>query len=446
MKTRTTSLFTLATAFLATSLAAQVTPKKICDLPRITSASSDLFFEVSASCSGSKSIAWSDLVTGLNAATATALAADGSDCSSGQAARGVDASGNATGCTQLPNNTTSTASNFFTAYNSTSGIYTKAQPAFTDISGTASAAQLPTPTSSTLGGVKSLASVSSKWINQIATDGTPSATQPAFSDLTGSATSAQMPTNLFASGSDTIAASSSGPALVITRADADATAPGFTCIKNRSGGGVSASDQICALNAQASNSTPTNLNFGQLVWTAVVATAGSESAKMEVKQRTGTGSLGTTWTFNEAGNIVGSGGTVTDAGHVVSLANGQTWTSACTSELLTLSTSGTTTDTSANLLPANSIIRAVTARVTTTIATATSWAVGDPTTSARFSPANSTLTAGTTSVGLTHVDQTGAAGPKQTSAAKVRITTVGTPSAGVIRLTACYDTFAAPTS
>jgi len=35
-----------------------------------------------------------------------------------------------------PNNTTSTASQYFTAYNSTTGAFTKAQPAFSDISGT----------------------------------------------------------------------------------------------------------------------------------------------------------------------------------------------------------------------------------------------------------------------------------------------------------------------
>jgi|GEM_PF-1040088 len=37
-----------------------------------------------------------------------------------------------------PANTTATASNFFTAYNSTTGAFTKSQPAFTDISGTLS--------------------------------------------------------------------------------------------------------------------------------------------------------------------------------------------------------------------------------------------------------------------------------------------------------------------
>jgi hypothetical protein len=116
------------------------------------------------------------------------------------------------------------------------------------------------------------------------------------------------------------------------------------------------------------------------------------------------------------------------------------------SELLTLSTSGTTTDTSANLLPANAYIDFVSARITTTITTATDWKLGDATTAGRFTAANSTMTAGTTTVGMVHVDQVGAAGPRQTAAAKVRVTTTGTPGAGAIRITVHYHLAVAPTS
>lgn len=127
-------------------------------------------------------------------------------------------------------------------------------------------------------------------------------------------------------------------------------------------------------------------------------------------------------------------------------ANGAQWIQGQASELLTLSTSGTTTDTSANLLPANSIIEAVVARITTTITTATDWKLGDPTTAGRFTAANATMTAGTTDVGTVHVDQTGAAGPRQTAAAKVRVTTTGTPGAGAIRITVFYRQFIPPSS
>jgi hypothetical protein len=116
------------------------------------------------------------------------------------------------------------------------------------------------------------------------------------------------------------------------------------------------------------------------------------------------------------------------------------------SELITLSTSGATTDSVANLLPANAIIGPVDCRITTTITTATNWSVGDATIAARFAAANSTLTAGTTSVGLQHVDQTGTSGPKQTAAAKLRITTTGTPGAGAIRCAVNYTLGTPPTS
>ncbi|HZS63502.1 MAG TPA: DUF2793 domain-containing protein [Xanthobacteraceae bacterium] len=55
------------------------------------------------------------------------------------------------------------------------------------------ASDLPDPTATTKGGVKSLASVAHKWLNAIGTDGLPSATQPAFSDISGSVGAAQMP-------------------------------------------------------------------------------------------------------------------------------------------------------------------------------------------------------------------------------------------------------------
>jgi hypothetical protein len=50
---------------------------------------------------------------------------------------------------------------------------------------------LPNPSSSTLGGIESLAAVTSNWINTISTSGVPSATQPAFSDISGTAATTQ---------------------------------------------------------------------------------------------------------------------------------------------------------------------------------------------------------------------------------------------------------------
>lgn len=128
-------------------------------------------------------------------------------------------------------------------------------------------------------------------------------------------------------------------------------------------------------------------------------------------------------------------------------ANGGYWERGYLSEEITLSTGGLTTNSSANLLPANSLIEAVTARVTTLITTTTNWAVGDATISNRFASANATLAAGTTSVGLNHIDLTGTSGPRQTSATTLRITCTGSnPGAGKIRVTVFYRRFVAPTS
>lgn len=110
------------------------------------------------------------------------------------------------------------------------------------------------------------------------------------------------------------------------------------------------------------------------------------------------------------------------------------------SEVITLSTAGTTTDSTEYLLPANSIIDLVTATVLTTIAGggASSFAAGDSNVAARFMTTIA-LTAGTTAVGLTHqlANTTAAnAGPGNATALKLRITVAGgTPTSGVVRVT-----------
>src|SRR5262249_31078377 len=117
-------------------------------------------------------------------------------------------------------------------------------------------------------------------------------------------------------------------------------------------------------------------------------------------------------------------------------------------ENVTLNTGGTTTDSTIQL-PANSVILSVTARITTTITTATDWKLGDATIGDRFSDANATLTAGTTTVGINQwkADRTTAGqGAFQQSAASVRITTTGTPGAGAIRVTIHYLQLVPPTS
>lgn len=131
--------------------------------------------------------------------------------------------------------------------------------------------------------------------------------------------------------------------------------------------------------------------------------------------------------------------------------NGGYWERGYTSELIALETAGSGgigTLSAADLLPANAIIEAVTARVTTTLVGVTDWSLGDESVATRFADANTTLTAGTTVVGLNHVDQTASSpvlGARQTVAGKVVITTSSSPQAGVVRVTVYYSRFVAPT-
>lgn len=123
-----------------------------------------------------------------------------------------------------------------------------------------------------------------------------------------------------------------------------------------------------------------------------------------------------------------------------------------TSEELLSAASGTSTRTTNNLLPANSIILAVTGRVTTTLSggSVSGWKLGDPDCPGRFTANDTTLTANETKVGIVHwgADLTGSTqGPMQASAATVMATFAGGgPTAGAIRITSFYVTFAAATS
>lgn len=60
-------------------------------------------------------------------------------------------------------------------------------------SGTLPAGRLPNPSASTLGGIQSYAAVSNQWIRAISTSGVPSSSQPAFTDISGSLAAAQLP-------------------------------------------------------------------------------------------------------------------------------------------------------------------------------------------------------------------------------------------------------------
>lgn len=138
-------------------------------------------------------------------------------------------------------------------------------------------------------------------------------------------------------------------------------------------------------------------------------------------------------------------------GNFSTAGSGSSWTYFQKSELITLSTGGTTTDSTANLLPANSFVDVVQGVVNTTITgSCTGWELGDASTAARFTANDTTLTAGEAKNGVVQAT-TGIAsattGMWQASAAKVRITCAGgNPSAGKIRVVVYGRTYTPPTS
>jgi len=75
----------------------------------------------------------------------------------------------------------------------TDGTWTSKQPAFSDISGVASANQIPAPTTSTIGGVKSSSAPTSQFMTGIDAAGVATYAQPAFSDISGVASADQIP-------------------------------------------------------------------------------------------------------------------------------------------------------------------------------------------------------------------------------------------------------------
>jgi len=83
---------------------------------------------------------------------------------------------------------TSLSHQFLTSIGAGTGIITAAQPNFTDIYGSISPTQIPTPTSSTLGGVKSATAPTNQFQTGIDTSGAPTFAQPAYTNLSGAPT------------------------------------------------------------------------------------------------------------------------------------------------------------------------------------------------------------------------------------------------------------------
>jgi hypothetical protein len=117
------------------------------------------------------------------------------------------------------------------------------------------------------------------------------------------------------------------------------------------------------------------------------------------------------------------------------------------SESITLSTSATFTDSSTNILPANSLILDCSSRVLSSITGLSpgQYEIGTASSATRFLGLTNFITAGSTAIGISQWG--GTVAPIQTAAGTVRITvTGGTPTGGAVRVTCRALTFTAPTS
>ena len=195
---------------------------------------------------------------------------------------------------------------------------------------------------------------------------------------------------------------------------------------------VAVAASTTAIQIKACEAVTLNLDSDTFTTLGLITASGTSTAQVTVGYLKGTYPSVTP----TAARIVrfANPGCSTDSG-VGPTANGASWLPYVDSESITLSTVALVTDSSANLLHANSVIDAVVCRQTTAITTSTNWGISDPTTANRFAAATAIAT--TTLVGLDQHDPQGAAaanGPKQLTAAKLRITVTGANAgAGVVR-------------
>jgi hypothetical protein len=157
-------------------------------------------FEVQGTMVGNLTGNATTATTAATAATANAFAVNAANCTLGSSAGGVDVTGAAEDCALLPLNTSSTTNQFFTAYNSTTGAFTKAQPTFANLSGSATDAQVPDNITITLAATATALSADpadcagNNFALGIIASGVATCAQPSFTNLSGTATKAQQHT------------------------------------------------------------------------------------------------------------------------------------------------------------------------------------------------------------------------------------------------------------
>lgn len=125
-------------------------------------------------------------------------------------------------------------------------------------SGTLPAARLPNPTASTLGGIESLTCSANQWLNTISTSGVPACAQPAFSNISGTATATQGGTGLATYAQGDLLYASATNTLAALAKNASAT----RYLSNTGTSNAPAWAQVDLSNGVTGNLPVTNLNSG----------------------------------------------------------------------------------------------------------------------------------------------------------------------------------------
>ncbi len=180
-----------------------------------------------------------------------------------------------------------------------------AQVAFADLSGSATGAQLPNPSASTLGGVESIAAVTHNFLTSISTSGVPTQAQPAFTDISGSVAASQMPA---LTGDVTTSAGAVATSLVATSNSTLTTLSGLTTASSlvtvgsiTSGtwggtaiaiahGGTGATSKANAFDALSPITTLGDIIYGS-AGVSNVRLAGNTTSTINFLSQTGTGSV-----------------------------------------------------------------------------------------------------------------------------------------------------------
>lgn len=388
-------------------------------------------------------------LTTSNVATATALAANGADCSAGNYPLGVDASGAVENCTAAP------------AAGVTGTGTLNVIPRITNATGPVIGDSAITDNGTTVALSRSI--TGSGTANRFGTATTnDTAADTMFS---ASATGARPLVVQVKSGSTTdgISLEKSDLTLLASIAETGGSNTPGNGGQFRVGTGTGATNgggYASGLGVFFGNTSfGTGLAYNGTIGTAVSSDGLQVGSAMHLCWNASSTIANQTYDLcasrDAAGTLRIAGGTAgTSKGSVVIIAdaNGGKRSNASSSELLTLSLASTSTATSATLATANSDVEAILARVTTTILTSTDWSVA--VTSGIASCTNAWVAIGTTTTAQTGLTSgttvifKPAAGLQchVGTASTLTVTVTGIATAGIIRLTPVVKTYTAPTS